>query len=169
MTAAAPVSKRRALAWAAVPAVLLTGLIGTQLVLLSGALHDPSFSVEEQYYDKAVAWDARQAQERKNAELGWHFDVHARITPARTTRLVVRCVDRDGAEVRDVHVKVEAFHNARAGQILRADLTEEGASYSAELPAARAGLWEFRLEAVKNGVRFTEVVRQDVTTAELLP
>jgi hypothetical protein len=164
MTAAETVSKRRALAWAAVPAVLLTGLIGTQLVLLSGALRDPSFSVEERYYDKAVAWDSERAQERKNAELGWQLDVDARITSARTTRLVVRCVDRDGADVQGARVKVEAFHNARAGQIFRADLTEEASRYSAELPAARAGLWEFRLEAIKNGVRFTEVVRRDVTT-----
>ena len=54
----------------AVGALLALG-VGANVVLMLVARSNPSFAVESEYYDKALAWDDRQRQQTHNAELGW--------------------------------------------------------------------------------------------------
>ena len=61
-------------------------------------------------------------------------------------------------------VAVEAFHNARAGNILRATLAGRGEGrYSAELPMRWAGVWEFRVVAERGADRFTHTHKRYIT------
>jgi nitrogen fixation protein FixH len=135
-----------ALAWVAV-AVLATS--------------NPSYAVEEDYYDKAVAWDAKRHQDAVNADLGWTLDatVIPATSPGGPAVLTATLVDRSGEPVDDAAIAVEAFHNARADLILHAQLgVDGGGRYTAELPMRRNGRWELRFTAQRGSERFTSVV-----------
>ena len=148
--------------WAWVPALLLGGLLGTQLTVLHYVLEDPSFALESDYYRKAVSWDAQRELERASAALGWQAQLEA--TPsAHGTRLRVQLSDAAGGALAGATVRVQAFANARAAQQFELELAETApGSYSAELPSAAHGLWEFRLQATRGSARFAKIVRLSV-------
>jgi nitrogen fixation protein FixH len=147
---------------------LLAAGVGANLYFLARAVGDPSFAVEPDYYAKAIAWDAHQAQARDNAALGW--SVALDVTPADLAtgraHLVAKLTDRDGRAVDGAAVALTAFHNARAAEVLTATLAETAAhDYAADVPIVRPGLWEFRLAATRGAATFTAVVDQDAPGA----
>lgn len=152
-----------ALFWALSPVLLLGSLLGAQLFFLWGALDDPSFAVEEDYYDKALSWDATMAQQRENARLGWTADVEAGLRSDGTGNVRVDLDAPTGQPIEGARVSVEAFHNARASHRLEATLHEAAPGrYVASLPMRRPGLWEFRLTAARRADVFTHVARHDL-------
>jgi len=60
--------------------------VGANLYFMSRAISDPSFAVEPDYYAKAIAWDAHQAQARDNAELGWELKLDVAAADPGTGR-----------------------------------------------------------------------------------
>ena len=144
--------------------LLLAG-VSANLFLLMRATGDPSFAVESDYYAKAVAWDAHQAQAAKNAALGWSAALE--VAPASLVTgdagVVLRLVDRDGRPVAGAKVTLEAFHNARAAAVVHAVLEENAEhAYLAQAPVVRPGLWEFRIAAERGVDLFTSTLEQDV-------
>src|SRR5512136_3054494 len=105
---------------------LLAAGVGANVYFLARAVGDPSFAVEPDYYAKAVAWDAHQAQARENADLGWSVTIDVAPADLATgrARVVAKLVDRDGRAVPGASVGLEAFHNARAADVRKATLTE---------------------------------------------
>jgi nitrogen fixation protein FixH len=149
---------KRGAHWPFVLAGLLAAGVAANVYLLVRASTDPSFSVEPDYYAKAVAWDAHAEQLRKDADLGWKADLST-----GAEGVVVRLSDRDGRPVAGARVDIEAFALARGNQVVRGSLIEAADhAYRAELPVRRPGLWEFRLTAVRDADTFTAVVQQDV-------
>jgi len=151
--------------WPLLLVALLAFGVAANLVLLVAAGGDPSFAVEPAYYAKAVDWDRHQAQARASAALGWQatLDVGPADRGSGLASVVARLADRDGAELAGVQVEIEAFHNARASQLVHAVLVEQaGPAYAARLPVVRAGLWEFRLTARRGADTFTAVLERDV-------
>ena len=126
------------------------------------ATSDPSYAVEEDYYQKALAWDDRRAQERHSRELGWQLEVE--VAPAAAGNdpfLVARLTDGNSQPLDGARVAVAAFHNARADQILRAEPAAAGAgSYACPLAMRRSGVWELRFTVDRGGERFTRTVRR---------
>ena len=144
--------------WPTVIAGALVVHVVASLITVWVATSNPSYAVEDDYYQKAVAWDQRRAQERHNAELGWRLDFS--LDPSESTAsdplLVVRLSAADGAPVTGATVTVAAFHNARANEILRSQLAATGAGeYSSRLSMRRSGLWELRFVVDRGGERFT--------------
>ncbi len=161
---AAERSERRArFVWVGIILGLLGLAVGTQTVLLTLALGDPSMVAEPDYYQKALAWEETQQQRATNAALGWSVEVDSRSVDL--TRRELRVVPRDaGGEVLEgAEVSVEAFHKARRAQPVQATLqARDGGAYSAVLPLRRPGLWELRL-VVRRGERtFTATVERDL-------
>ena len=154
--------------WPLLLAGLLASGVGANIYFLTRAVGDPSFAVEPDYYAKAVAWDAHQAQARANLALGWKVavDVEPASLATGRARVVARLTDRDGRTIDGAAVALRAFHNARAADVLEAPLVETAEhDYAAELAIVRPGLWEFRLEARRGGATFTAVVDQDAPGA----
>jgi nitrogen fixation protein FixH len=153
----------RAWPWALGLVLALTVVGNLWVMRVAGS--DPSFVIEPDYYQKAVNWDSTMAQSARNVELGWTLT--ARLAPAGTdgnATLTAQLRDAGGAPITGAVLTVEATHNARASEILAAELTAaEDGSYTALLPAARRGLWELRFEAARNGEQFTATVRTDTT------
>jgi nitrogen fixation protein FixH len=147
---------------------LLAAGVAANIYLLARAVGDPSFAVEPDYYAKAVAWDAHQAQARENADLGWSvvIDVSAADLGTGRARVVAKLTDREGRPVTGASVDLEAFHNARAADRLSATLAETAEhDYAADVPVVRPGLWEFRVAANRGAETFTAVVDQDAPGA----
>ncbi len=151
---------RQARFWAAVPVVLLVGMVVGLGGMAFVAIDDPSFAIEEDYYRKAVAWDEAASQRAENTRLGWNMSLELEVTPGGV-KLNVALTGRDGTPIEGATVDVKAFHNARAGTILQAPLHPEGPRYVGYLPMRRPGLWEFRFLVVHGSDRFTSVLRHD--------
>ncbi|MEN8162944.1 MAG: FixH family protein [Acidobacteriota bacterium] len=144
---------------------LLVLQVGLGVFFFLKATSDPSFAVEEDYYQKAVNWEDKQAQDRKNTELGWTLE-HSigTINDDQSTRtLTAELIGRDSNTITGATVRVETFHNVRAGEILRAELQETGPGhYEVRLPMLRPGLWEIRFTAELGSERFTHTAREHV-------
>lgn len=154
---------RRGTFWAALPAILLTALVGTELVLVHKALSDPSVVVEDGYYSKALSWDARRAREEESARLGYRAGVALERAGPGDADVVVTLLDRQGAPVRGAAVDVSAFAIARSNHVLRGTLREAAdGTYRGRMPLDRTGRWELSLRAVRGTDHFMTVLRQDL-------
>jgi nitrogen fixation protein FixH len=155
-------SRLRVRVWPWVPALLLVSLLGTQLLVLSSVLDDPTFSTEPDYYRKALDWDAQQARARESRALGWtaRASTAAAGATASVTVAITSAQDQavDGATLRAV-----AFPNARAGQPRELTFREVAPGvYHAELGSARPGLWELRCSAVRGRQHFESTLRVEI-------
>lgn len=156
---AAPAGKGSGRVWALLPVGLLAACLlglGTMGVI---AARDPSFSLERDYYERAVHWEREQAQWTENARLGYRLELES----ADPAELVVRVRDAEGLVLRGASVHAEAFANARAASVRELEFSEAAdGTYRAKLGAARPGLWEFRFRVQRASERFTHVVRTDL-------
>jgi nitrogen fixation protein FixH len=144
--------------WPPVIAGALALHVVASLIVVYVATSDPSYAVEEDYYQKSVAWDERRAQERANEDLGWSlvFNVEPPDRPGEQPRLQVEILDGGGQPLTEAIVAIEAFHNARADDILRDTLTEAGNGvYRASLPMHSNGRWELRFIVDRGSDHFT--------------
>jgi len=147
---------------------LLTAGVAANLYFMARAVGDPSFAVEPDYYAKAVAWDAHQAQARVNADLGWKLDLAVGAADRGTgrARIVAGLTDRDGRPLAGLTVGLEAFHNARATDVVTLMLAETPDHvYVGDAAVVRPGLWEFRVVATRGTETFTAVVELDALGA----
>jgi nitrogen fixation protein FixH len=136
---------------------------GSNILFMVLANRDASFAVEPDYYRKALEWDRTMAQEAANRALGWRVSVEAAMAGTQGRRLTLRLVDRDGRGVDGAIVSVEALHGARAADVVSGRLSGEGQGrYAAELPLARAGLWELRVRAERGGQIFTQRISAEL-------
>jgi nitrogen fixation protein FixH len=139
-------------------AALALHVIGS-LVVVAVATSDPSYSVEEDYYRKAVNWDEKRAQDRTNAELGWslEFEVVPPQRPSEQPTIEVRLADKAGEPLTGASVNLETFHKARSNDVIRLEIdpTAEAGLYAARPAMRRNGLWELRFTVGLDGDRFT--------------
>jgi len=129
-------------------------MIGVILV----ATRDPSFAVEPNHYQKALAWDAFSARRRASQALGWTVSARsdARLDAARTRELDCRIVDRTGQPVTGATVALLAFPHARGEERTRLRLHESApGQYVVRAPLVREGIWELRLTARRGSEVFT--------------
>jgi nitrogen fixation protein FixH len=146
--------------WPAIVIGMLTVHVLACLFFIYLATSDPSFAVEEDYYQKAVGWDEKRAQDRRNAVLGWQvaLQVEPAATVAHDPVLRVVLTDRQGRPIDGARLAVEAFPVARADRIQRLTGAGSGAGvYGAPVSIRRPGRWEFRVVAELDDDRFTTV------------
>lgn len=144
--------------WPVIIAGALALHVVASLVVVFIATSDPSYAVEEDYYQKALAWNDRRAQDRMNDSLGWSIDfsVEPPATPGDQPMLEMQLQDGAASAMNGAVVSVEAFHNARSGDIVRIQLTPGGDGvYRAPFPADRNGRWELRFSIDHEGRHFT--------------
>ena len=125
------------------------------LVMVYFATSNESYAVEPDYYRKALAWNDKQAQDRRNAELGWQLEFTVEPAPGQDPTLSVELTRGDGSPVNGAAVNVEAFANARRNDVFTASLTTSAAGYETTLPMRRNGLWEFRFTVTRGDDLFT--------------
>lgn len=138
------------------------------LAMMRIAGDDPAFGVEPDYYEKAVKWDATAAARASADQLGWAVDATlgpiVGVSNERELRISVR--DRAGGGIEGATIRAEVFAHARSASRQEAGLTAlSPGEYGARIVAPRAGLYEVRLDIVRDGSR-AEVTRTiEVPTA----
>lgn len=144
--------------WWLLPFAVAVVPITANAYLLIRATGDPSFAVEESYYQKAVDWDAHMEELRRSAALGWQLDMRS-----ANGAVLVHLTDRAGAPVDGATVKLEAFAVARSRTPYRATLTEEGEGwYAWQRPPSPSGRWELRLRATRGDDLFVHTAKRDL-------
>jgi len=127
------------------------------------ATSNPTYAVEEDYYQKALAWDASQAQAARSAALGWQVEptIERAELPGSEPVILLAITDRSGEPLEGATVSLEAFHNSRADRILRVVLESSSAGlYRAQLPMHQNGQWELRLAVTRGEDYFTTALRR---------
>jgi len=159
------VSTRAGRIWALVPLGLLTCMFAGLGTLAYIAIDDPSFSLEPDYYAKAVQWDRSQAQLRENEALGFALDVQQPVVVAADGQAAfeLRLTDRAGAAISGARLEVEAFPNAFASRVERRLLQEVAPGvYRANLSHGMPGLWELRCHVSVGSSHYARVLRTDL-------
>jgi nitrogen fixation protein FixH len=158
-------------------AIAIVGLIALHaagmLAVILIATRNPSFSVEPDHYQKALAWDRLAARQQASGLLGWKAEVTSEagskvaLDGARTRGLACRIVDREGKPVTGATVTMLAFAHARGEERIRFDLRETGPGvYTVRAPMARSGLWELRLSALRGPDLFTTTILHTASNGE---
>lgn len=151
------------------PAIVF-GLLGLNITIVTLTLYlahsDPSFAVEPDYYQKAVAWDTSARLRAASDRLGWAAALEVAPHESGIPLLTVRLLDRAGSPVVDANVEVAAFASARAGERrLISLLPAEPGVYVADMPDAQTGQWEFGLTATRGAERFEAAFERRVPAA----
>lgn len=152
--------------WPTIVVTVLLGNLALGVVLYRVANADSHFAVEADYYRKALDWDSTQAQDARNASLGW------RVTPAMgplaapsPTRLTLDLAAADGTPLTGATATLEARQVAHAAEVITATLGNDvtPGQLVGELALDREGLWELRILIDHAGQRFTDQLRLDVS------
>lgn len=136
------------------------------IALMRAANDDPSFAVEDNYYERGVQFDTTMAQERQNQALGWTALSTIAGAPHGRATLRVHLTDKRGQALAADSVSVVALFIARANDHVAARLTPDAAiagDYVADIPMTRPGQWEVRVDARKGADRFVTTTRAVAT------
>jgi FixH len=165
MSQATEITTRAGRFWAYVPLGLLLCMFVGLGSLAYVAIDDPSFSLEPDYYSKAVHWERNQAQLRENSALGFTLAVHAPLVVASggRTSVELELKDRTGVAISGAELQVTAFPNAFATRVEQLTLVEVAPGiYRGELKHGMVGLWELRCDANVGGAHYSRTLRTDV-------
>jgi nitrogen fixation protein FixH len=156
---------KRGLGWPIGITVILAATVAVNIWIAVVANDDPSFSIEPDYYKKAVDWDSTLARSAASIRLGWRLAPTLGEMTSKGARLHVALVDSAGVPVQGAHVKVAAFFNARADNIIQATLVPSAGSYEIELPVTHSGQWELRFDVTRGTERFVSTARIEAFAA----
>ncbi|QOV88408.1 FixH family protein [Humisphaera borealis] len=148
--------------WLKIVVGLLIGHTALMISFVFIATRDASFSVDPDYYGKAVRWDADQARRRTSDLLGWNAALEV-VGPAGTdgSRVVsLELTDASGRAIPNAVVAVGYFHHAHGREKRTAILTVSGdpRRHQAGLLMPQAGEWEFELTARAGADEFLKTV-----------
>lgn len=161
---------KRGIGWPIGVAAILAATVGLNIWVFRVANDDPSFAIEPDYYQKAVDWDSTLAQRRANLALGWHLaPTLGAFTMRDGARLQVTLTDASGATIHGATVRVAAFFNARANDIIDTTLHPDSTGYAATLPVTHGGVWELQFHVTRGGTRFTSTSRVEAVPASSAP
>lgn len=157
---------KRGIGWPIGVVAILAATVGLNIYIYRVANDDPSFAIEPNYYQKAVHWDSTMDQMRANQTLGWHVaPTLGQFTPQSGARLQVTVTDAAGAVIQGATVRVAAFFNARANDVIDETLVRDSAGYAVTLPVKYAGVWELQFDVQHGGQRFTSTSRVEAVPA----
>lgn len=149
------------MAWPIGITAILATTIAANIWVMRVANDDPAFAIEPDYYRKAVQFDSTMADERRARALGWGVSVSLDSVDARgQATLTVVMQDATAAPLAGAQVSAVARFNARANDSVTVTLREAAAgAYRTTLPIAHAGEWEVRVDARRDGARFSHQAR----------
>jgi len=138
----------------ALPVFLLGMSMTIQFTAAYLASRGNAAEVERDYYDRAVEWDAYQAEVAASEALGWSLEITSEplVTPGATRVATLRITDVSGAPVEGLAGLVHAFQTANVDEThaLRMQEVEPGV-YRAAYAPARYGNWIWRYALERTG------------------
>ncbi|WP_457653977.1 FixH family protein [Rhodocaloribacter sp.] len=154
------------IAWPLFVVTLLVMGVSVAVGTLVMANSDGGAQVVEDYYRKALDWDAHAAEAAATAALGWRVDLAVTPGTSEAARILeVAFRDRDGRPVTGLSGTVRAFRPQWTAPVAVAPLAETGDApgvYRMSLPLTQAGLWDFEITAARDTLRYTKTFRKDL-------
>lgn len=149
--------------WPGFSVLLLVVSLSVGAVAFYLASNDPSFAIEDDYYQRALRWDASSADQRSSDALGWTLAVEvgsvARASGERSIRVLL--FDAQGQPITDAQVTIEVFAHARAADRSTPALEAmDDGSYAGLFRPSMSGLWEFRVQATRGEEHFMRAQEQ---------
>ncbi len=150
---------------------ILSATVIANLVVMRIANGDPSFAIEPDYYQKAVAFDSTIAGQRRSNALGWTATATIVVADAAGPPLLtVTLLDSQQRPVQGAAVTVVALANIRANDLVSSTLSEIAPGrYQSTLAARMAGQWEVRVDALRGSEHFVASTRTDLVGAVPIP
>lgn len=149
--------------------ILITTMLGAHvvagIVVITVSVSDPSFAVEENYYEKAMDWDQTARQRATNDRLAWRVDLSPRVHAGRhpTHDVELTLSDATGAPLDGASVRIECFPNIRASERVTLNAaTDANGHATVALDPDHFGLWEFRLRITHEDSVFTHRHRTQI-------
>lgn len=146
----------------------VVGILGVSLTVCAitvvAAVSDPSYAIEDDYYQRAVDWDHERDLQAASDRLGWRADVIVSDDGIITAVMT----DANDQPIDNAAVRVTTFHHARRG--LAQDLTLQprgNGRYVGTLAQPRSGQWQVRLRAAVGPDQFFQT--QDLFTQATTP
>lgn len=121
------------------------------------------------YYEAARRWDVDRAVEQASREIGWtvRYELPSDIPfyPGMPRPVDIRVADRHGQPVSGLAGHFFAIRPSdtrlnQSGELV--ELPQAAGSYRALVRVDDAGVWEFRIDASQDGLRFVHAARFDV-------
>lgn len=172
MSDSKPDKRGRFWPWA-VGALLLLILTINVGVFLS-ATGDGGAVIVEDYYQKAIDWDAGQAELAASRALGWTAALSFREVPAGlasaagadppNTLVFVALRDSLGAPVEGAAVMLAGGHRGHE-RLWRAAASPMDGGYGAAFRLGPAGLWDWRVDATLDGKHFIQSETRELGSA----
>lgn len=129
--------------------------IGASMVTVYASRSDGGAQVIDDYYEKAVNWDASQASQAASDALGWTTTLHLEPSQPSGLRMLVLTVhDSTAAPVTNLRGTVKLFRPDQAGAVATIPLSEAPkapGSYRQLVPLTDPGLWDVQVLAVRDG------------------
>ena len=149
--------------------VSVVGILGVSMMVCAvtvvAAVGDPSYAIEDDYYQKAVEWDEARRMQDASHGLGWTADVSI-TTGNRLVSVIMN--DTNGKPIEGAAVRATVFHHARRGMAEELVLQHRGGGqYAATLTHPREGQWQVRLSATIGRSRFLHT--EDLWSSEVAP
>ena len=128
------------------------------------------------YYEASRAWDADEAVEEASRQLGWtvRYELPGGIPHyAGMPRPVdVRVADRDGKPVTGLAGRLFAIRPSdtrlnQTGELV--ELPQEAGSYRTLVRIDEPGIWEVRIDARQQALRFVHAARLSVPAVDAAP
>ncbi|MEO7360161.1 MAG: FixH family protein, partial [Gemmatimonadaceae bacterium] len=155
-----------------ITAILATSVIGN-LIMMRVANNDPSFAIEDNYYQRAVDFDTTMQQQRRSDALGWTATVAIDGVRGGAGLLRVQLSDSSALPITADSVIAVAFFNARANERARLILTHEPidspGAYQHAIAVAHPGQWEVQIGAWRGHEHFVLSTRVEVKGGAIPP
>ncbi len=154
--------------------LILGGLLGMSIcaqgVLVFVATRPDAPRPIKDYYERSLSWDADAAVLAASRDLGWRvsFELPADTphTPGMPRPVDVHVKDRDGAPLAGLSGDFQALRPADARHNQAGSLTalpHLPGTYRTLVRLDADGLWEFRLDTRREGLRFVHIERVEVS------
>lgn len=152
--------------WLFVPIALLSMTVAISIATVLSAVVGHPLGAEPGYDVKAASWDAEREQRSVNERLRWV--VTPEVASDGTSRtLVLRVEDKHGVRIAADRVRVECIPVRAAEARTSIDLERRGdGEFAGRFESSIGGQWEFRIEIVQGGVRYTDSCRRFLTGVE---
>jgi len=159
---------KRGTQWPVAVGAILGLTVAANVWIITIANSDPSFAVEEDYYQRGLRWDEELAQRERNVRMGWRLlPSLSPIVRGTGADLRVELRDHEIRPIPNASIVVRAVHIARAGQPVEVTLhADDRGGYQALVPLERPGLWELRFDVHRGNERFTSLERLDTRLAQ---
>ncbi|HMN96689.1 MAG TPA: FixH family protein [Phycisphaerales bacterium] len=148
---------------------MIFALLGSNAIVVAITIwfahSDGGFVIEPGYDIKAARYQERMETDAARRALGWEVAIEP---SAKGAPLRLRLRDRDGAELADATISIEAFHHADARRRIRVDAVDSGEGLYIVAPGPdRSGRWRLALTIVARGERVELPMDVDIARADL--